>query len=181
VSSGHLTWYVARSAGLVAWTLVLTSILWGLVLATRVVGRRRPGPAWLLSMHRYLGALALTFTGVHVGAILLDGYVRFGLVEVLVPLASPWHPVAVAWGIVAMYLLVAVEVTSLLRRHLAPRVWRRLHLLSYALFALATVHLLGAGTDARELLPVGVAAATGTAAIFAGFGAWWWRAAPEPR
>ncbi len=178
--SSQLTWYVARAAGLVAWTLVLTSVLWGLVLATRLLGRRQPGPAWLLSMHRHLGALALVFTGVHVGAILLDSFVHFGFVDALVPLASQWHPVGVAWGIVGMYLLVAVEVTSLARRRLAPSVWRRVHLLSYGLFVVSTVHLLAAGTDARELIPVGVAAAAGTAAIFAGVATWWWRAVPEP-
>ena len=67
--NGHLTWYAARASGLVAWGLVLASIVWGLLLATRVLGRR-PTPAWLLSLHRYLGALAVAFVGVHVGAIL---------------------------------------------------------------------------------------------------------------
>src|SRR5262245_43021103 len=103
---GKVTWYVARSSGFVAWALLLTTIVWGLLLATRILGRR-PTPAWLLSLHRYLGALALAFLGVHVGAILLDSYVHFSIVDVLVPFTSSWHPVAVAWGIVAMYLLVA--------------------------------------------------------------------------
>src|SRR5262245_63123973 len=105
---GKLTWYVARSAGLVSWALVLAAIVWGLLLATRVLGRR-PSPAWLLSLHRYLGALALAFLGVHVGAILLDSYTSFSVANVLVPFTGTWDPVAVAWGITAMYLLVAIE------------------------------------------------------------------------
>src|SRR5436305_6190919 len=111
---GTIPWYVARSSGIVAWALILATIVWGLLLATRVLGRR-PTPAWLLSLHRYLGALALTFLGVHVVAILLDNYTSFSLVNVLVPFTGTWRPAAVAWGIVAMYLLVAIEITSLLR------------------------------------------------------------------
>ena len=79
-----LTWYVARASGIVAWALILTTIVWGLLLATKVLGRR-PSPAWLLSLHRYLGALTVAFVGVHVGAILLDSYTSFGITDVLVP------------------------------------------------------------------------------------------------
>jgi hypothetical protein len=87
------------------------------------------------------------FVGIHVASIVLDGYVHFSLTQVLVPLAATWHPVAVAWGIVAFYLLLAVEVTSLLRSRLSKRVWRMTHLLSLPLFVSATAHLLSAGTD----------------------------------
>ena len=79
-----IPWYVARSSGIVAWALILATIVWGLLLATKVLGRR-PTPAWLLSLHRYLGALAVAFVGVHVGAILLDSYTNFGVTDVLVP------------------------------------------------------------------------------------------------
>jgi len=65
-----------------------------------------------------------------------------------VPFTSSWHPGAVAWGIVGMYLLAAVEITSLLKKRLAHRIWKRVHALSLPLFVTATVHLLTAGTDA---------------------------------
>ncbi len=97
--------------------------MWGLALSTRALGKN-PRPAWLFDLHRFLGGLALIFTAVHVGAVLLDTYVHFSLVNVLVPFTGTWHPVAVAWGIVAMYLLLAVEMTSLLRKHISKRLWR---------------------------------------------------------
>ena len=68
------------------------------------------------------------------------------------PLASSWHPVAVAWGIVAMYLLLAVELTSLGRRRVPRRAWRVVHTLSFPTFVLATVHGLTAGTDRGNLV-----------------------------
>ncbi len=147
--NAQLTWYAARAAGIVAWSLAAGSVVWGLALSTRALGRK-PRPAWLFDLHRFLGGIALIFTGLHVLAILLDTYVHFGLVEVLVPFTGTWHPVAVAWGIAAFYLLLAVEMTSLARAHVSKRLWRRVHLGSFALFASSTVHALTAGTDSRS-------------------------------
>jgi predicted ferric reductase len=142
----QLWWYTARAGGIVAWVLMALSVLWGLALSTKALGRRAR-PNWILDLHRFLGGLALVFTGVHVVAIMADSYVHFGLVEVLVPFTGAWHPAAVAWGIIGLYFLAAVEITSLLRRRLSKRVWRATHFLSFPLFALTTVHALSAGTD----------------------------------
>src|SRR4029079_11301527 len=141
---------VARSSGIVAWALIGATIAWGLLLATKVLGRR-PGPAWLLSLHRYLGALTIAFVGVHVGAILLDTYTNFGLVDVLLPFTGSGHHMAVASGIVGMYLLVAIEITSLVRHRMSKRAWHAVHLLSYLLFATTTLHLLTAETHVHAL------------------------------
>jgi predicted ferric reductase len=142
----QLWWYVARSGGIVAWALLAASVLWGLALSTKVL-RGKPRPNWILDLHRFLGGLALIFTGIHVMALVLDSYVHFGLAEVLVPFASTWHPVAVAWGVVSLYLLIAVEVTSLARKRISKRTWRMTHYLSFPLFLFTTVHALTAGTD----------------------------------
>ncbi|TML38830.1 MAG: hypothetical protein E6G27_12930 [Actinobacteria bacterium] len=173
--SSKLLWYAARSNGLVAWVLLAAAVLWGLALSTKLLGRR-PRPAWVLDMHRFLGAGALVFTAVHVVSILLDTYVHFGLVEVLVPLAGSWHPVAVAWGIAGLYLLVALEVTSLLRARIPARLWRSTHYLSFPLFALTSAHALSAGTDRHTALVRGAVfgvcalVAVLTAVRFAGSG-----------
>jgi DMSO/TMAO reductase YedYZ heme-binding membrane subunit len=124
-------------------------VIWGVLLSTRLLGRRAR-PKWLLDLHRFLGGLAVVFVGVHVGALLLDTYVPFGLTEVLVPFASTWKPGAVAWGIVGFYILIAVEITSLLMKHLPRKVWHTIHLGSFGLFVVATLHLLTAGTDATN-------------------------------
>ncbi|MGH9094535.1 MAG: ferric reductase-like transmembrane domain-containing protein [Acidimicrobiales bacterium] len=147
--SGTLPWYVARASGLVAWALLAGAVVWGLLMTSKVL-RRRVKNSWLLDLHRWLGGLALTFTAIHVGAILSDTYTHFGVTSVLVPLVANWHPVAVSYGVASMYLLVAVEVTSLLRRRLSPRLWKRIHLASFPLFVSATVHGISAGTDGRR-------------------------------
>ncbi len=144
--SSTLVWYTARAAGIVAWSLGAASVLWGLAISTRALGQR-PRPAWLFDLHRFLGGIAVVFTAIHVGAILLDTYVHFSLVSVLVPFTGTWHPAAVAWGIVAMYVLLAVEITSLARSRIPKRVWRAVHIGGFAVFVTGTVHGLSAGTD----------------------------------
>src|SRR6476659_8676327 len=149
--SEQIWWYTARAGGIISWALLAASVLWGLAISTKATaGRVRPN--WMLDLHRFLGGLAVVFVGMHVVSIVLDSFVHFGLTDVLVPLASSWHPVAVAWGIVGLYLLLAVELTSLFRRRLPRRLWRGVHALSFPLFALATVHGLTAGTDRGNLL-----------------------------
>jgi DMSO/TMAO reductase YedYZ heme-binding membrane subunit len=81
---------------------------------------------------------------------------------------SSWHPVAVAWGIVAAYLMVAVEVTSLLRARLSMRAWRITHLLSFPVYLSATTHLLTAGTDRHSpVVRLAVLGVTAAVAILA--------------
>lgn len=150
--NSQLWWYFARSGGIVAWALLAGSVLWGLALSTKVL-RGRPRPNWILDLHRFLGGMALLFTGIHVVSLIMDSYVHFGLLEVLVPFTGTWHPVAVAWGVISLYLLLAIELTSLARKRLSKRVWRMTHYLSFPLFLLTTVHALSAGTD-RSTLPM---------------------------
>ena len=119
----------------------------GLLLRSGLLGRWLPW-AWTAAVHRFLGVLAVLFTGLHLTGLLLDDYVQMSLPDLLVPLASDWRPVPVALGVVAGYLLVAVLGTSLLAARLSRRWWKRVHLTSYLLFWSATMHLITAGTDA---------------------------------
>jgi hypothetical protein len=93
----QLWWQVARAGGLVAYGLLAASTIWGLAVSTRLLGRW-PAPGWTLDLHRYLGGLALTFTGIHLADLLLDSYIQFDVLDLLVPFAAAWRPGAVAWG-----------------------------------------------------------------------------------
>ena len=137
----------------------------GLALATRALGNN-PRPAWLLDLHRFVGGLTVLFLAVHLGALVADSYVHFGLADLLVPFASSWKTGAVAWGVVGMWLLVAVEVSSLMMRRLPRRTWRAIHLTSYLAAVLATVHAFTAGTDAKNPFVTWAAVASLSAITF---------------
>lgn len=151
--SEQLWWYVARSGGIVALALTGLSVIWGLLYSAKVL-QGRPTPKWTLDLHRFLGGAAVTFTGIHVLALVLDDYVHFGWAEILVPFASDWQPGAVAWGVVTTYLLAAVQLTSLFMKRIPRRWWKRIHLTSYALFWTGLIHGITAGTDAGNPLYV---------------------------
>jgi len=145
----QLWWYVARSGGIVALVLTGLSVIWGLMLSTKVM-QGTPSPKWLLSLHKFLGGLAVSFSGVHIGALVLDSYVHFGITDILVPFASDWQPGAVAWGIISMYLLVAVQASSMMMKRLPRKVWKMIHMSSWLLFWTGLIHGATAGTDASN-------------------------------
>jgi predicted ferric reductase len=147
--SGQFWWFLTRASGIVAWLMLTASVIWGIVLSTKAFPDQRR-PAWLLSVHRWLGGLTLSFFAIHIVAVISDSYVHFGLADVTVPYASDWKPGAVALGILAAWLLVAVELTSLAMRHLPRKVWRAVHLTSYIAFWLTAMHAAFAGADATK-------------------------------
>lgn len=150
-------WYINRSAGLVAWALLSASMVLGVLLSSKLLGTR-VRPNWQLDLHRGISALAVAFTAVHVAGAVGDSWIHLGWAETLVPGASAWRPWAIAWGVITMYLLVAVEASSLMRKHLPKRVWKRIHLLSFPLFLTATAHGITAGTELGTTLGIAVAA-----------------------
>jgi predicted ferric reductase len=149
--NNQLYWYLARSGGVAAWAMLAFSVLWGLVLSTKAFGSK-PRPNWVLDLHRFVGGAAVVFTGIHVVSLVLDSYIEFGIREILVPFTSSYRSTAVAWGVIAMYVLLAVEITSLLRKRMSKRAWRATHYLSFPLFILATAHGVTAGTDKDTFL-----------------------------
>lgn len=139
-------WYLARSSGIVALTLLVLGLVWGVLLVTKVLPADG-GPRWLLEMHRWFGSLAVIMTGLHLLGLVLDGYVELGWVDVLVPGASRYEPQGVALGILGMYGLIAVQVSSAIRRHLSRAVWHRIHLIAYAVTWASAMHAGMVGTD----------------------------------
>lgn len=142
-------WFLSRASGIVSWGLLSASIVWGVLLSTRLM-RPVDRPAWLLDLHKWFAALSIIGVGVHLGSLVADSYVDFGWRELFVPMASQWQPGPVAWGVISAYLLIAVQLSSLAMKKIPRRWWRAIHLTSYAMFALASVHSFTAGTDATN-------------------------------
>lgn len=144
-----IAWLVARAAGLVAFGLLTLSVWLGLAMSTRLLGPRRQKS--LLGLHRTLAWTGLSMIGLHIGAVLLDPVLHFGLAAALVPFAAPWKTGAVAAGVVAGWLSLALASSFRLRKWIGQKGWRRLHYATFAAFALSLGHALLVGTDLRGL------------------------------
>jgi predicted ferric reductase len=147
--SPQIWWFISRSSGMIAWGLLTLSVCWGLFISTKAVAKAS-SPAWLLDLHRYLGGTAVLFTGLHLVGLAADNYVTFGWADMFVPMATSWKPGAVAFGIVGLYLLLAIEATSLAMKRLPRRLWRAVHHTSLVLYFVATYHAIAAGTDKQN-------------------------------
>jgi methionine sulfoxide reductase heme-binding subunit len=147
MSGVPLAWLVARSSGLVAFGLLTLSVWLGLAMSTRLLGPKRQ--KLLLPLHRTLAWTGLSMVALHVGALLLDPVLHFGVLSVLVPGTPTWRPAAVALGVVAGWLSLALAASFNARRWIGQKGWRRLHYASFAAFWLALGHAVLAGTDLR--------------------------------
>jgi predicted ferric reductase len=141
-----MTWYVARAGGMLAYLLLTSSVCAGLLMSGKAHGKRWPRFA-VEDVHRFLGVLTGAFIVIHGAAFLIDGFLPFTLAQELVPGISPFRPLPVALGIVAAELLAALAVANHYRTQLSYRFWRRTHYLNFAVWGLALVHGLTAGTD----------------------------------
>jgi predicted ferric reductase len=146
---GVLTWVLARAAGFTAYGLLTCSVVLGLALGLR--WRSPRWPRWATTeLHRFVTLLTLVFLGLHVLLLALDGYMRFRLVELLVPFANHYRPLWTALGVVAAWLALAVWASTWLQRLIGYRAWRRLHFTTFVVYAAATLHGLQAGSDGHR-------------------------------
>jgi methionine sulfoxide reductase heme-binding subunit len=139
-------WYLARASGIVAFVLLTIAVLIGLTLS----GRAKP-PNWprfaVEDVHRFAGLLTGTFVSLHVLTLFADSYLPFSLTQLVVPGTSSYRPLATALGVVSAELLLAVAMTNRYRKRLSYRFWRRAHYLNFAVWGLALVHGILAGSD----------------------------------
>jgi hypothetical protein len=147
VASISLTWVTTRAAGYTAFALLTLSVALGLVLSSPLRSKRWPRFA-TTELHRFVTLLTLVFIGVHVLVAMLDRFISFRLVEVLVPFTSHYRLFWMGLGIVSAYLAVAVWASSWLQRRIGYAWWRRLHYATFAVYVGAAAHGLGSGSDA---------------------------------
>jgi methionine sulfoxide reductase heme-binding subunit len=142
----QVLWFATRGAGAVSLLMFTAATCLGLVTVTRFQASGWPR-FFNYELHRRVSLLSMVFLAVHVLAAVLDPFTSLGIGAALVPLASTYRPIPVALGVIALYLVVALIATSLLRKRLGQRTWRVVHWSSYAMWPLAVLHGLTAGTD----------------------------------
>jgi predicted ferric reductase len=155
--STQIHWFATRGAGVV--TLILFSAVTCLGLLSVARAQSSWWPRFLtVELHRTLALLSVAFVAIHVATAVFDPFTHLGIAAALVPLASAYRPLPVAFGVVSVWLVGAVIVTSLLRERIGHRLWRAIHWTAYASWPLAVEHTLTAGSDAFSPWLLGVAA-----------------------
>lgn len=164
-----VTWYAVRAGGMVAFVLLTVTIALGLTMSGRARSRRWPRFA-VEDVHRFANLLTWSFVGVHLGALLVDGYLPFSLTDLVVPGIAPYRPLATALGVVAVELLAALAVANVLRSRVPYRFWRRTHYLNFAVWLLVLVHGVTAGADSDTAWALALYVVS--AGVVAGLTAW---------
>ena len=141
-------WFLTRASGLVSLILLSATVVLGTVASVGWTTER--WPRFLSqSVHRNLSLFCLALLGVHIVSTAADGYVPISLLDAVLPFRSQYRPVWVGLGALAFDMLLAVAITSALRRRIGTAAWRGVHWLAYACWPIAVVHGLGSGTDAK--------------------------------
>ena len=141
-------WYLTRATGLVSLVLLSGTVVLGIVSSVGWTTER--WPRFLSqSVHRNLSLLCLVLIAVHVVTTVADGYVPIGYLDTVIPFRTPYRPIWVGFGALALDMLLAVAITSGLRRRIGTRAWRGVHWLAYVCWPVALLHGLGAGSDTR--------------------------------
>ncbi len=142
-------WYVTRASGIVAFALVALTTGLGLAATSRlgdgILNRR-----WVFDLHKAASLLALAFVALHMAVLIPDPWIEFKPWDLLLPGLSPYRPLPVALGVLAMYGAIVAAGSFYVRKLLGRGTWRALHFATFGTFVLALVHGLYAGTDSGE-------------------------------
>jgi predicted ferric reductase len=146
VDSQQLWWFVTRSAGLVAYLLLWLSTVWGLAVPSKVIAPVLEG-GYTFDFHQFISLLTLAFALLHVLVLLVDRYMPYTLIQILVPFLSPYRSTWVGIGVISFYILIVVTASFYLRARIGLNSFRAIHYFSLLGYLGVTLHGLYSGTD----------------------------------
>lgn len=151
-----VTWDIARAGGFTAYVLLTLAVVVGLALSTQLQSPSRWPRLLNSELHNFLTLLSTIFLIIHVLASWIDPFTHFGWNEIFIPLASHYRPVWMAFGIVGLYLGIAIGISTWLRSLIGYKWWRRLHVLTLGIYVIATIHGIGTGSDTQTPWALGI-------------------------
>jgi sulfoxide reductase heme-binding subunit YedZ len=166
-------WYLSRATGLITLVVFTATFALGLLTAGRV--NSATWPRFVTEhLHRNLSLIAIGMVGVHALLPIIDDYVPISPLDAVVPFVSAYLPIWVGFGAIALDVMLALILTSLLRHRLNFRTWKWIHWLAYLGWPVALAHTVGIGTDRMWVLIV-VSACVLTVLVAGGYRLAGWR------
>jgi predicted ferric reductase len=142
-------WHLTRAAGLVAYGLLFTAVMTGILQSMRILPLPlRPA---LAAIHNAASWFGLMFALLHGCVLLFDDYVTYTAWEIAVPFLSDHESVKEAAGILSFYLFFLLILSSDLQKKIGRRAWRLIHYGAFLAYALALTHGVILGTDTNAL------------------------------
>ena len=146
VHKKNIPWYITRASAVAAYILMFLIIVWGAGMTTTWLYRFvDPTTAW--GIHKFFSIAMTILVVIHITALLFDEFIKFGLLDVLVPFAAHFKPLYVGLGIIGFYLIIAVMISSMFFRSKSERVWHFIHYSVYPLFIMILIHGIFTGSD----------------------------------
>lgn len=165
LTAGSSLWYLSRGSGVVTLLLLTLSLALGILTSMRWSAESTPRFV-TGDLHRNVSLLSLVFLAIHVASVVIDGFAPIGWLAAFIPFASPYRPIWLGLGAVVTDLLLAVAISSGLRRRISYRTWHLIHLSAYLCWPIAAAHALGSGTDAAKPWLLAVLVASGATLLF---------------
>jgi hypothetical protein len=146
-------WIVGRASGIVAYLLLVTLVLAGLVLSHPGRARlHRPSAVTRIRLHVALALFTGAALAVHVVVLATDRWAGVGWFGAVVPMGASYRPAAVTLGVVATWLGILAGASAALAGRLPRRAWWPLHKVAAATLVLTWLHGVLAGGDTTALL-----------------------------
>jgi hypothetical protein len=123
-------WFLARGTGTVTLLLLTASVVLGVLGSVRFAA----GPNWprftIDALHRDISLLVVALLVLHIITSVLDSFAPISLLDAVIPFRASYRPLWLGLGTLSFDVLIALIVTSLLRRRLGYRSWRAIHWLA---------------------------------------------------
>ncbi|MFI5392672.1 MAG: ferric reductase-like transmembrane domain-containing protein [Myxococcota bacterium] len=158
-------WNLLRAAGIGAYLMLYLAVAWGLVATTSIISKRISKASSNL-FHQFVATTGLVLLGVHLALLLIDEFMPFAPLDLILPMRSTYRPIPITFGIAAMFAMVVIMVSSWLRKPIGVRLWRAIHLAAVPAFALALGHGIFAGSDTNRPWMAAMYAFTGLSVVF---------------
>ena len=168
MSTGSALWYFSRGSGVVSVVMLSLAMVLGLLIRNK---KPLPGlPKFVVpNLHRNVALLSVAFLIFHIATAVLDSYVAIDWVDVFVPFLSVYKPLWLGLGAVSIDLVLAVVITSLVRKHMSRQIWRAVHWLVFTAWPIAVLHGLTMGPDITSGLLLGLTVLCTAAVVAAAF------------
>ncbi|SUD90558.1 ferric reductase-like protein [Psychrobacter phenylpyruvicus] len=160
-------WYLSRASGFIAYTLFWFTMVFGLLLGTRLSSQlgRYFTASRLFELHQFTSLVAIGFAGFHALILLADGYLNLSIGQVLTPFGFETDTVGVGLGQLGFWLLFICAMSFYVKSYLGQSVWRLLHFLTFMAYMLISIHLFVVGSD-NQALPLLVFYALSQSLVF---------------